>query len=282
MTPLFHFAQEGRPAEAAKIHKEMPAGHDGDLQSVRHELLSRSNLAIAASHAHDVSCGLGRAICREWMQMETDEELRAERAKADALFRQPCTFVKGVVDVAGLPADTIPEVAFAGRSNVGKSSLLNALLNNKGLARTSNTPGRTRELNYFLLGDALHIVDMPGYGYARASKSLVHSWNHLIKAYLRGRTQLKRVFLLIDSRHGVKENDTATMELMDKSAMSYQLVLTKTDKLKPSEVPGVIEAAAAAAAKHGAAYPEIVATSAEKKQGMDELRQAVARSLGNH
>lgn len=213
--------------------------------------------------------------------MDIDEEQRAaERAEADALFRHPCAFVKGVVDVGGLPTDAIPEVAFAGRSNVGKSSLLNALINNKGLARTSNTPGRTRELNYFRLGDALHIVDMPGYGYARASKSLVHSWNDLIKAYLRGRTQLKRVFLLIDSRHGVKDNDNVTMELMDKSAMSYQLVLTKIDKLKPSEVAGVVEAAQAQAAKHGAAYPEIIATSAEKRHGIDELRQAVARSLG--
>jgi GTP-binding protein len=213
-------------------------------------------------------------------KMDTDEEQRATRENADALFRQPCAFVKGVVDVSGLPAEAIPEVAFAGRSNVGKSSLLNALIGNKGLARTSNTPGRTRELNYFLLGDALHVVDMPGYGYARASKSLVRGWNDLIRDYLRGRTQLKRVFLLIDSRHGVKENDKATMELMDKSAMSYQLVLTKIDKLKPSEVAGVVEAAKVAAAKHGAAYPEVIATSAEKKQGIDELRLAVARSLG--
>jgi GTP-binding protein len=223
--------------------------------------------------------GPGGAIRREQVKMDIHEQESAERAMAEVLFRQPCAFVKGVVDVAGLPAEAIPEVAFAGRSNVGKSSLLNALIGNKGLARTSNTPGRTREVNYFRLGDSLHVVDMPGYGYARAAKTLVRGWNHLIKDYLRGRTQLKRVFLLIDSRHGVKETDKATMELMDKSAVSYQLVLTKIDKLKPSEVPGVIAAALEQAGKHGAAYPEIVATSAEKKHGMDELRLAVARSL---
>ena len=212
--------------------------------------------------------------------MEIQEAHAAEAAKALQLFRQPSVFVKGVVDVAGLPTDNLPEVAFAGRSNVGKSSLLNALLGRQGLARTSNTPGRTRELNYFLVGEGLYVVDMPGYGYARASKSLVRSWNQLILDYLRGRTQLKRVFLLIDSRHGVKENDKATMELMDKSAMSYQLVLTKLDKLKPRDVEAVVTSTREHVAKHGAAYPEIVATSAEKKHGIEELRQAVVRSLG--
>jgi GTP-binding protein len=212
--------------------------------------------------------------------MQIQEDRAAEAAHAAQLFRQPSEFVKGVVNVAGLPDDNLPEVAFAGRSNVGKSSLLNALLGRQGLARTSNTPGRTRELNYFRVGEALYVVDMPGYGYARASKTLVRDWNHLIRDYLRGRTQLKRVFLLIDSRHGVKANDKETMELMDKSAMSYQLVLTKTDKLKAREVEAVIAATAEQVAKHGAAYPEIVVTSAEKKQGIDELRQAVVRSLG--
>jgi GTP-binding protein len=163
--------------------------------------------------------------------MDVREDSANVSARAAQLFRQPAVFVKGVVDVGGLPDGDMPEVAFAGRSNVGKSSLLNALLGRQGLARTSNTPGRTREVNYFLLGERLHIVDMPGYGYARASKTLVRGWNQLIQDYLRGRTQLKRVFLLIDSRHGVKENDSATMELMDKSAVSYQLVLTKIDKL---------------------------------------------------
>lgn len=212
------------------------------------------------------------------MDRSTEQDV-AEREKAEWLFRQPCAFVKGVVDVAGLPDEAIAEVAFAGRSNVGKSSLLNALIAQGPLARTSNTPGRTRELNYFRMGDALHIVDMPGYGYARAPKTLVKGWQRLVQDYLRGRTQLGRVFLLIDSRHGVKENDRDTMVLMDKSAVSYQLVLTKIDKLKAREVEAVFAATLAEIAKHAAAYPELIATSAEKKTGMEELRVAVARAV---
>jgi GTP-binding protein len=210
---------------------------------------------------------------------DLDEDARTLARQAEQLFRLPCVFVKGVVNVAGLPDEPIPEVAFAGRSNVGKSSLLNAMISQGQLARTSNTPGRTRELNYFRLGDAMHIVDMPGYGYARAPKTLVDSWQRLVRDYLRGRTQLARVFLLIDSRHGVKENDTETMSLMDQSAMSYQLVLTKTDKLKRHELDAMIEATLAIIAKHAAAYPQLLVTSAEKKAGMDELRQAVARAI---
>lgn len=208
-----------------------------------------------------------------------EQRLEAARLEAERLFRLPCAFLKGVVKVEGLPDAPIAEVAFAGRSNVGKSSLLNAMLAQGQLARTSNTPGRTRELNYFTLGDVMHIVDMPGYGYARASKSLVEGWNRLVQDYLRGRQQLARVFLLIDSRHGVKPNDAEIMTLMDKSAVSYQVVLTKIDKLKASEVPEVLKATEAAVAKHGAAYPEVLTTSAEKKTGIAELRQAVARVL---
>jgi GTP-binding protein len=210
---------------------------------------------------------------------DLDEDARTLARQAEQLFRLPCVFVKGVVNVAGLPDEPIPEVAFAGRSNVGKSSLLNAMISQGQLARTSNTPGRTRELNYFRLGDAMHIVDMPGYGYARAPKTLVDSWQRLVRDYLRGRTQLARVFLLIDSRHGVKENDTETMSLMDQSAMSYQLVLTKTDKLKRHELDAVTKATLTIIAKHAAAYPQLLVTSAEKKAGMDELRQAVARAI---
>jgi GTP-binding protein len=208
-----------------------------------------------------------------------EDESRLAR-KAESLFRLPCQFVKGVVNRAGLPDEPIPEVAFAGRSNVGKSSLLNAMIGQGPLARTSNTPGRTRELNYFRLGDALHIVDMPGYGYARASKSLVEGWQRLVYEYLLGRPQLTRIFLLIDSRHGVKENDSETMKLMDQSAVSYQLVLTKIDKLKARELEEVKAATLKEIGKHAAAYPELIATSAEKKTGMDELRQAVARAAG--
>ena len=199
--------------------------------------------------------------------------------QAEQLFRLPCVFVKGVVNEAGFPDDMLPEVAFAGRSNVGKSSLLNAMIGQKALARTSNTPGRTRELNYFRLGDALHIVDMPGYGYARASKSMVAGWQRLVYDYLRGRLQLKRIFLLIDSRHGIKPNDTEAMKLMDKSAVSYQIVLTKTDKLKSQELDKVTASTLTQIAKHPAAYPEIIATSAEKKTGIDDLRQAVTRAI---
>jgi GTP-binding protein len=206
------------------------------------------------------------------------EQDAADLAWTEQLFRLPCAFVKGVVSVGGLPDEALPEVAFAGRSNVGKSSLLNALIAQGPLARTSNTPGRTRELNYFRMGDALHIVDMPGYGYARASKSLVKDWQHLVQDYLRGRTQLTRVFLLIDSRHGVKPNDREAMVLMDKSAVSYQLVLTKTDKLKTSELEKVFAATLVDVGKHAAAYPELIATSAEKKTCIADLRAAVARA----
>jgi GTP-binding protein len=199
--------------------------------------------------------------------------------EAAQLFSLPCVFVKGIVSVDGLPDDPIPEVAFAGRSNVGKSSLLNAMLGQGGLARTSNTPGRTREVNFFRLGDALHIVDMPGYGYARAPKAMVAGWQRLVYDYLRGRRQLARVFHLIDSRHGVKPNDRDAMTVMDKSAVSYQLVLTKIDKLKRQELEAVEAATLAEIAKHGAAYPVLLATSAEKKTGIDELRQAVAQAI---
>ena len=206
---------------------------------------------------------------------------QADRLQIEAvqLFSLPCVFVKGVVSVDGLPDEPIPEVAFAGRSNVGKSSLLNAMLGQGGLARTSNTPGRTREVNFFRLGDALHIVDMPGYGYARAPKAMVAGWQRLVYDYLRGRRQLARVFHLIDSRHGVKPNDRDAMTVMDKSAVSYQLVLTKIDKLKRQELETVTAATLAEIAKHGAAYPVLLATSAEKKTGIDELRQAVAQAI---
>jgi len=194
---------------------------------------------------------------------------------AARLFSGPIHFVKGVVRIDGLPVEPLPEVAFAGRSNVGKSSLLNALTGRKALARTSNTPGRTRELNYFQVGDALHIVDMPGYGYAKAPKSQVRGWNQLIYDYLRGRAQLKRVFLLIDARHGIKNTDTDVLALMDETAVSFQVVLTKIDKISTGRLKRVQEETAAQLAKHPAAYPEIIATSAEKRLGISELRAAI-------
>lgn len=201
--------------------------------------------------------------------------------EANRLFRRPCTFLKGVVNVAGLPGDALPEVAFAGRSNVGKSSLLNALVGQKALARTSNTPGRTREVNYFLLDDRAYLVDLPGYGYAKASKTEVAGWNRLIQDYLKGRASLRRVFLLIDARHGLKTSDAPTLELMDVAAVSYQAVLTKADKVKAGELEKVIERTAKELSKHPAAYPQIIATSARKGTGLAELRAAILTLMGD-
>ena len=201
-----------------------------------------------------------------------------ELARGEALFKGPCSCVKGVVRIDDLPKDGRPEIAFAGRSNVGKSSLINALTGRTSLARVSVTPGRTRELNFFSLSKdgALYLVDMPGYGYARASKSEVKGWTRLIHDYLKGRRELKRVFLLIDARHGIKPNDKETMTLLDEAAVSYQVVLTKADKPKASELAALLEKIARDLAKHPAAYPEILTTSARMGSGIDELRAAVA------
>lgn len=205
------------------------------------------------------------------------DDAALERGKR--LFHSPCTFVQGVTRVSDLPAEGPAEIAFAGRSNVGKSSLLNALTGRKALARISNTPGRTRELNYFALGDRLYIVDMPGHGYARASKSLIKGWTTLIHDYLKGRAALSRVFLLIDSRHGLKASDRDILTLMDDAAISYQAVLTKTDKLKGGELDKKASETAAALAQHPAAYPGLIATSARTGEGIAELRAAIAELI---
>jgi GTP-binding protein len=209
---------------------------------------------------------------------QTTEFSKADIARGKALFKEPCTFVKGVVSLADLPKDGTPEIAFAGRSNVGKSSLINSLTGRTSLARVSVTPGRTRELNFFTLGKnaALYLVDMPGYGYARAPKAAIKGWTWLIGDYLKGRRELKRVFLLIDARHGIKANDTETMKLLDEAAVSYQVVLTKADKPKASELAALKKKVASDLAKHPAAYPQILTTSARKGGGIDELRAAVA------
>ena len=207
----------------------------------------------------------------------------ADLRRGETLFKGPCTFVKGVVDIDGLPRDGKPEIAFAGRSNVGKSSLINALAGRTSLARVSVTPGRTRELNFFTLGkdQVLYLVDMPGYGYAKASKAQVRCWTRLIRDYLRGRRELKRVFLLSDARHGLKDNDRETMTLMDEAAISYQAVLTKADKPKAAELAKIIETVAAELAQRPAAYPEVIVTSARTGAGIPELRAAIASLAPN-
>lgn len=206
---------------------------------------------------------------------ETDsaDDLEAGRR----LFLGPVTFLKSVADMPDLPPADRAEVAFAGRSNVGKSSLINALFGRKALARTSNTPGRTQLLNYFAVGDTLYVVDMPGYGYAKASKAAIASWTELIFAYLRGRASLSRVFLLIDSRHGVKEGDERAMQELDAAAVSYQAVLTKIDKVKAADGEAVRARTASALGRHPAAHPHILATSARERTGLDELRAEIAR-----
>jgi GTP-binding protein len=193
------------------------------------------------------------------------------------LFARPWHFLAGSSSTASLPAPAGIEVAFAGRSNVGKSSLINALVGQKALARTSNTPGRTRELNFFGADAGITIVDMPGYGYARAPKEQVASWTKLVFDFLRGRANLRRVYVLVDARHGLKDNDGEAMNVLDKAAVSYQVVLTKADKMKPADIARIREEAQGSLRKHPAAHPEVLATSAENGSGIAELRTEIAR-----
>ena len=208
------------------------------------------------------------------MSEVADDEI-AERARK--LFAGPIDFLKSAPGLQFLPNPDVPEIAFAGRSNVGKSSLLNALTNRKGLARTSNTPGRTQELNFFDVGQPLQLrlVDMPGYGFAEAPKDLVKRWKHLVNDYLRGRAVLKRALVLVDSRHGLKPPDREIMEMLDTAAVNYQLVLTKADKVKPTELATTLEQTKAEARKHPAAHPRIFTTSSETGSGIAELRTAI-------
>lgn len=192
------------------------------------------------------------------------------------LFARPAEFMLSVVALKSLPDPDLPEICFAGRSNVGKSSLINALTNQNGLARASNTPGRTRELNYFNLSDRIRMVDLPGYGYAKASKADIEVWTKLTRQFLRGRAPLRRVFTLIDSRRGIKDPDIEIMEMLDDAAVPYQIVLTKTDKLKKGELEKVDVETKAKLARRPAAHPEIIITSSEKKSGLEQLRAEIA------
>lgn len=223
---------------------------------------------VAGHLAPDVS----EAASRSAEEIETARKIFAGRIE----------FLKSAPALQFLPDPLVPEVAFAGRSNVGKSSLINALTGRKTLARTSVTPGRTQELNFFDIGDPLlfRLVDMPGYGFAKAPKDIVKKWRFLVNDFLRGRQVLKRALVLIDARHGVKDVDREILEMLDKAAVSYRMVLTKADKIKASELAEVTERTVAEARKRPAAHPEIIATSAEKGMGIPELRAAVIEAIG--
>jgi GTP-binding protein len=204
----------------------------------------------------------------------SEEAIEAARV----LFAHPVSFMMGCAAIEQLPPPNLPEIAFAGRSNVGKSSLINGLVGRHGLARASNEPGRTREVNFFVLDEQIRLVDLPGYGFARASKKTVDKFQNLGRAYLRGRPNLTRVYLLIDARHGLKGPDQEALDALDLAAVSYHLVLTKADKIKPAELEQTVEATLKAISRRPAAFPRVAATSSEKGTGLPELRAEIVQA----
>lgn len=200
----------------------------------------------------------------------------ASREAGRLMFAGPVEFLKGVVAMEGLPPPDRAEICFAGRSNVGKSSLINALTGRRNLARASNTPGRTQEINFFTAGDSHYLVDLPGYGFAEAPVAVVEKWQRLLKSYLAGRQTLRRAFVLIDMRHGIKAVDEEILTLLDRSAVTFQVVMTKADKVKAADRENTLAQVRAALQKHPAAYPEVVLTSAEKSEGIETLRAIIA------
>ena len=214
------------------------------------------------------------------MTTKPQEYTTEQITKAESLFAKKAEFVLGVANLEQLPGSDLPEVAFAGRSNVGKSSIINAVCSQKGLAKTSNTPGRTQQLNFFNLDNKIYLVDLPGYGYAKAPEVQVKQWQKVIFLYLQGRVTLKRVFLLIDARHGIKKVDKDVMEMLDKAAVTYQIVLTKIDKISKTSLDLVLSDTITETAKHAAAYTKVLATSSEKEIGIADLRIEIA-SLAN-
>ncbi|KAF0118996.1 MAG: GTP-binding protein [Rhodospirillaceae bacterium] len=209
-----------------------------------------------------------------------EESLASDSGEIEAgrrLFAGPCAFLIAAAEVTQLPPFSLPEIAFAGRSNVGKSSLINALTGRRTLARTAATPGRTQQVIFFQLAQRLMLVDLPGYGYAEAPKAVVKHWTGLVYDYLRGRPSLRRALLLIDARHGIKDNDRAVMRMLDQAAVSYQLVLTKADKLSAGEAQARQAATLLEAARHTAAHPQVLVTSAERRTGLPDLRAALER-----
>ncbi len=228
------------------------------------------------THGHDLTDG---SVPDESTTNESGPDAEALES-ARKLFAQECQFVTGAADLGGLPEDKFPEIAFAGRSNVGKSSLVNALTGRKTLARTSNTPGRTRQINFFDLGGRLMLVDLPGYGYARAAKTEVAAWTRLIQNYLKGRVGLRRLCLLVDGRHGLKPSDEELMDLLENAAVPYRIVLTKCDKLKSAALAARVAEVENALRKRTAALPQVLPTSAIKKRGIAELRADLAELAG--